>query len=246
MGGKSGNLVVRHGFRGKTRPRLTCPGGASSGLPEMHFSFVKQSLHPNRIVPTKKAAKHKFGIKTSSVHTSHKITPISSDDINAWCQRRRCTCRPTGPWGCGAGVQLRDRRLSCAARIIWVCRCSTGVAYNWSSAQCADRPPDRQQHTSDVGRCKSSLGSTCPVSPRHIPSQTHSPQLAARISAGFFSPPAAIAGAMLQAASWAMGVQISHVADGACDPVLGTVAGTTIRARLSGATVVCKGLWASA
>ena len=45
---------------------------------------------------------------------------------------------------------------------------------------------------------------------------------------------------MLQAASWAMGVQISHVADGACDPVLGTVAGTTIRARLSGATVVCN------
>ena len=218
-------------------------------MPEMHFSFVKLTLHPNRIVPTKKAAKHKFGIKTSSVHTSHKITPISSqprDDINAWCQRRRCTCRPTGPWGCGAGVQLRDRRLSCAARIIWICRCSTGVAYNWSSAQRADRPPDRQQHTSDVGRCKSSLGSTCPVSPRHIPSQTHSPQLAARISAGFFSPPAAIAGAMLQAASWAMGVQISHVADGACDPVLGTVAGTTIRARLSGATVVCKGLWASA
>ena len=65
-------------------------------------------------------------------------------------------------------------------------------------AVCADRPPDadRQQHTSDVGRCKSSLGSTCPVSPRHIPSQTHSPQLTARISAGFFSPPTGIAGAM--------------------------------------------------
>ena len=80
---------MTHATRGKTRPRLTCPGGASSGLPEMHFSFVKLTLHPNRIVPTKKAAKHKFGIKTSSVHTSHKITPISSqprDDINAWCQ----------------------------------------------------------------------------------------------------------------------------------------------------------------
>ena len=31
--------------RGKTRPGLACSGGASSGLPEMHFSFVKRSLH---------------------------------------------------------------------------------------------------------------------------------------------------------------------------------------------------------
>ena len=103
-------------------------------------------------------------------------------------------------------VQLCDRRLSYATRINWVCRCSTGVAYNWSSARRADRPPDRQQHTSDVGRCKSSLGSTCPVSPRHIPSQTHSPQLAARISAGFFAQPAAgvagvAAGRLLRLAS---------------------------------------------
>ena len=168
-------------------------------------------------------------------------------------------CDPAGSWPhlpcgspqtlaqvCGLAARKRHRCSSCAASITWVCGTSMGVAYNWSSVQRADRPPDRQQHTSDVGRCKSSLGSTCPVSPRHIPSQTHSPQLAARISAGFFSPPAAIAGAMLQAASWAMGVQISHVADGACDPVLGTVAGTTIRARLCGSTVVCKGLWASA
>ena len=122
---------------------------------------------------------------------SHLPFLFSQPQRCGWSQRRRCTCRPTGPLGCGAGVQLRDRRLSCAARIIWVCRCSTGVAYNWSSARRADRPPDRQQHTSDVGRCKSSLGSTCPVSPRHIPSQTHSPQLAARISAGFFAQPAA-------------------------------------------------------
>ena len=122
---------------------------------------------------------------------SHLPFLFSQPQRCGWCQRRRGTCRPTGPWGCGAGVQLRDRRLSCAARIIWVCCCSTGVAYNWSSARRADRPPDRQQHTSDVGRCKSSLGSTCPVSPHHIPSQTHSPQFAARISAGSFAQPAA-------------------------------------------------------
>ena len=200
--------------RGKTHPRLASSPPASSEMPESVFSFVKQSLHPNRIVPTKKAAKHKFGIKTSSVHTSHKITPISSqprDDINAWCQRRRCTCRPTGPWGCGAGVQLRDRRLSCAARIIWICRCSTGVAYNWSSARRADRPPDRQQHTSDVGRCKSSLGSTCPVSPRHIPSQTHSPhssQLASPQGSSLHRLASmALAG---RAASVAMGVELTR------------------------------------
>ena len=134
--------------------------------------------------------------KKISREPSHLPFLFSQPQRCGWSQRRRCTCRPTGPLGCGAGVQLRDRWLSCAARIIWVCRCSTGVAYNWSSARRADRPPDRQQHTSDVGRCKSSLGSTCPVSPRHIPSQTHSPQLAARISAGFFSLPAGIAGAM--------------------------------------------------
>ena len=43
--------------RGKTRPRLACPGGASSGLPEMHFSFVKQTLHPNRIKKKYNAAR---------------------------------------------------------------------------------------------------------------------------------------------------------------------------------------------
>ena len=129
--------------------------------------------------------------KKKSREPSHLPFLFSQPQRCGWSQRRRCTCRPTGPWGCGAGVQLRDRRLSFATRMKWVCRCSTGVAYNWSSARRADRPPDRQQHTSDVGRCKSSLGSTCPVSPRHIPSQNHSPQFAARISAGSFAQPAA-------------------------------------------------------
>ena len=97
----------------------------------------------------------------------------------------------TWSWVCNMSLRCRHRCTSCAARMKWVCRCSTGVAYSWSCARRADRPPDRQQHTSDVGRCKSSLGSTCPVSPRHIPSQNQSPQFAARISAGSFAQPAA-------------------------------------------------------
>ena len=107
-------------------------------------------------------------------------------------------------------------RHSCAAPAplaVFCCKQQIGMSLldgrcvqHWSSAQRADQPPDRQQHTSHVGRCKSSLGSTCPVSPRHIPSQTHSPQLAARISAGFFAQPAAgvagvAAGRLLRLAS---------------------------------------------
>ena len=53
-------------------------------MPEMHFIFVKRSLHPTRIVSTKKSCEAQIWIKTSSVHDH---TPISSqparDDINA-------------------------------------------------------------------------------------------------------------------------------------------------------------------
>ena len=45
----------------------------------MHFSFVKPSLHPTRIVSTKKAAKPKFGLQKNSAtitHQSHLNRPV--------------------------------------------------------------------------------------------------------------------------------------------------------------------------
>ena len=126
---------------------------------------------------TKKRARHNF-------HTSRSNAALLPDVKAAhW------------PRACGLAARCWHRRLSFAARIKWVCRCSMGDAYNWSTAQRADRHPHLTLCSCYVGRCKSSLGSTCPVSPRHIPSQTHCPQLAARISAGFFSPPDGMVGA---------------------------------------------------
>ena len=142
-------------------------GGCKQYLP------IKNSFHMKK---QKKRARHNFHTSRSNAAL---LPDVKAAHVAHW------------PRACGLAARCWHRRLSFAARIKWVCRCSMGVAYNWSSAQRADRPPDRQQHTSDVGRCKSSHGSTCPVSPRHIPSQTHSPQPAARISAGFFAQPAA-------------------------------------------------------
>ena len=45
--------------------------------------------------------------------------------------------------------------------------------------------------------------------------------------------------------SWSVGVQLALVADGACRPVLGMLACSAVRTRLSGSTVLCMGLWAS-
>ena len=138
----------------------------------MHFSFVKLTLHPNRIVPTKKAAKHKFGIKTSSVHTSHKITHQSH--LNP-VMTSMLVPAPAQHMPANRSLGLRS----------WC------AAPRPSAVLCSKDHMGMSLLNRRVGRCKSSLGSTCPVSPRHIPSQTHSPQLAARISAGFFAQPAA-------------------------------------------------------
>ena len=54
---------------------------------------------------------------------------------------------------------------------------------------------DRHQHISYVGRYFSRRTRPPPLPPRHIPSPTHYTELGTRVSAGFFSPPAGVAGA---------------------------------------------------
>ena len=173
--------------------------------------------------------------KKISREPSQLLFLFSQPQRCGWCQRRRSTCRPTGPWGCGAGVQLRDRRLSFATRMKWVCRCSTGVAYNWSCARRADRTPDRQQHTSDVGRCKSSLGST--KAPSHLVTYPH--QLTLR-SSQLASPQGSSLNRLLAWRAWLLGVscglrlQDALEAEGAISLRLGTAPGTAFARPASG------------
>ena len=79
-----------------------------------------------------------------------------------------------------------------------------------------------------------------PSPPRQIPSQMHFPTRRSRGSADFFTPPATLAWSELKAgaASWALQAHVSPAADGACDLVLGKVAGSAFRAGESGRTAV--------
>ena len=100
----------------------------------------------------------------------------------------------TWSWVCNMSLRCRHRCTSCAARMKWVCRCSTEHAYNWSSAQRAGHRPGWTLCVCFVGRCKSCRGRPPPSLPRHIPSPTHFHKLGSRFSAGFFAPPAAMVG----------------------------------------------------
>ena len=79
----------------------------------MHFSFVKPSLHPTRIVSTKKAAKPKFGVQKKLCHDH---TPISSqparDDIDARESRLPLPVQP------GLGFALWLRAAGTGARLL--------------------------------------------------------------------------------------------------------------------------------
>jgi hypothetical protein len=96
-----------HANRGQTPPRPACSGRASSGLPEMHFSFVKRTLHPTRIISTKKRA----------VHTSHNHTPRSHPLLAAMQREPHSASCPTWSWVCIRTTRCRYRCTSFAARI---------------------------------------------------------------------------------------------------------------------------------
>ena len=90
---------------------------------------------------------------------------------------------------------------------------------------------DRHQHISYVGRYFSCRTRLPPLPPRHIPSPTHYTEFGTRVSAGFFSPPAGVYGAGSvagRAASVAVGVELSLVADGSFARPLGMGAGSAV------------------
>ena len=81
--------------RGKTHPRLASSPRASSGLPAMHFSFVKQSLHQFCIQILSRCTSNRLQV-TKSYPTKRNGGPLSQGP------RRRhlleCTvCERRGP-----------------------------------------------------------------------------------------------------------------------------------------------------
>ena len=119
--GTSRDLSHVHAFsrvhRGKTHPRLACPAPASSGSPEMHFSFVKQSLHQFCIQILSRCTSNRLQV-TKSYPTKRNGGPWSQGP------RRRhlheCTvCQRRGPrWpfrhalASSAGVLMAARMAS--------------------------------------------------------------------------------------------------------------------------------------
>ena len=95
---------------------------------------------------------------------------------------------------CGAAARCRPRWLSFAAYITWICGSATGVELMWRSGGGVLNSSHGHQWVSIVGLCKSGRARPPPSPPRHIPSSIHFPELASRVSAGFFAPPAGVLG----------------------------------------------------
>ena len=199
-------------------------GGWKHNLP------IKNSFHM-------KKQKKRTLLCTAHFHTSRSNAALLPDVKAAhW------------PRACGLAARCRHRRLSFAARMKWVCRCSMGVAYNWSTAQRADRHPDLTLRLCYVGRSKSYHERSPTALPRHILSPNHFPERRSRASAWILSPPDGMVGA----------ASFSHlVVRGSatctcgrwCLPSCAWNARlqccTNASEALSGSTVLCMGLWAS-